>query len=223
MITLTEENYLKTILVLSTEKGYVPVNVLSQELNIKMPTVNSMMKRLADKELVYFEPYKPIRLTEKGKTEAALIVRRHRLTETFLFEKMGLGWEHVHPIAEQIEHIQSALFFDKMDEMLNFPKTDPHGEPIPTKEGVFLPTSQTRLSGHKAGETVCFTAVNDSSEEFLKFLNNKNLKLGTAIKIESIELYDGSLTIAYENRHEILSKIVADKILVEVVTEEKPV
>jgi Mn-dependent transcriptional regulator len=215
MITLTEENYLKNILVLSTEKGYVPVNVLSQELNIKMPTVNSMMKRLADKELVYFEPYKPIRLTEKGKTEAALILRRHRLTETFLFEKMGLGWEHVHPIAEQIEHIQSALFFDKMDEMLNFPKTDPHGEPIPTKEGIFLPPSQTRLSEHKAGETVYFTAVNDSSEEFLKFLNNKNLKLGTAIKIESIELYDGSFTIAYENRHEILSKIVADKILVE--------
>ena len=173
-----------------------------------------MMKRLADKELVYFEPYKPIRLTEKGKTEAALILRRHRLTETFLFERMGLGWEHVHSIAEQIEHIQSALFFDKMDEMLNSPKTDPHGEPIPTKEGVFLPSSQTRLSHHKEGETVCFTAVNDSSEEFLRFLNNKNLKLGTAIKIESIEPYDGSLTVTYDDRKEILTKMVADKMLV---------
>lgn len=214
MISLAEENYLKKLLTLSKETGEVSVNELSLELNIKMPTVNGMMKKLSEKGLVYFERYKPIKLTDEGRKAAAIVLRKHRLTETFLFEKMGMGWEQVHPIAEQIEHIQSSLFFEKMDELLNYPKIDPHGEPIPTDDGQIMEMGYLRLSNHKVGQTVIFSAVNDSSEEFLQFLNKRDLKLGVKIKVIAIEPYDSSLTISYNNKKEVLSKIVCDKILV---------
>lgn len=213
MISLAEENYLKKLLTLSKETGEVSVNELSLELNIKMPTVNGMMKKLSEKGLVYFERYKPIKLTDDGRKAAAVVLRKHRLTETFLFEKMGMGWEQVHPIAEQIEHIQSPLFFEKMDELLNYPKIDPHGEPIPTDDGQIMEMGYLRLSNQKIGETIVFSAVNDSSEEFLQFLNKRDLRLGVKIKIIGIEPYDGSLTISYNNKKEVLSKIVCDKIL----------
>ena len=127
MISLTEENYVKALFNLSNESGEVNVNELSKWLQIKMPTVTSMMKKLAEKKLVHYESYKPLRLTEKGKKEAALIIRKHRLTEMFLVEKMGFGWENVHEIAEQVEHIHSPDFFEKMDELLGFPKMDQIG------------------------------------------------------------------------------------------------
>ena len=129
--SLTEENYLKALFALSNETDEVTVNELSKRLGIKMPTVTSMMKKLAEKKLVNYQSYKPLKLTEKGKKEAGIIIRKHRLTEMFLVEVMGFGWEEVHEIAEQIEHIQSPIFFEKMDEMLGFPKIDPHGSPLP--------------------------------------------------------------------------------------------
>jgi len=135
MYSLTEENYLKALFNLANEAGEVNVNELSKNLAIKMPTVTSMMKKLAAKKLVHYESYKPLRLTEKGKKEAGLIIRKHRLTEMFLTKKMGFGREEVHEIAEQIEHIQAPAFFERMDAMLNFPKVDPHGSPIPDKNG----------------------------------------------------------------------------------------
>lgn len=113
MISQTEENYLKALFNLITAKGEATVNELGKQLNIKMPTVNSMMKRLAEKGLVVYESYKPLHLTSKGKKEAAMIIRKHRLTEMYLVEKMGFGWEEVHDIAEQIEHIQSPAFLRK--------------------------------------------------------------------------------------------------------------
>lgn len=213
MLSLVEENYLKKLLTLSKEREEVAVNELSIELNIKMPSVNGMMKKLSEKGLVYFERYKPIRLTDEGRKAAAAVLRKHRLTETFLFEKMGLGWEEVHPIAEQIEHIQSPIFFEKMDELLNFPKSDPHGEPIPSNDGKIIDLGYSKLSNVKVGQTVLFSAVNDASEEFLRFLNKRDLKLGTQIKIIGVESYDGSLTVSYNNRKEVLSKLVCDKIL----------
>ena len=115
MISLTEENYLKALFNLANDSGEVNVNELSKQLDIKMPTVTSMMKKLAEKKLVHYESYKPLRLTEKGKKEAALVVRKHRLTEMYLVDKMGFGWEEVHDIAEQVEHVRSAAFFDKID------------------------------------------------------------------------------------------------------------
>lgn len=214
MLSLAEENYLKRLLILSKETGEVSVNELSMELKIKMPTVNGMMKKLAEKGLVYFEKYKPIKLTDEGRKEAAVVLRKHRLTETFLFKKMGLGWEQVHPIAEQIEHIQSPLFFEKMDELLNYPKIDPHGEPIPSNDGKICDIESQKLSNIKIGQTVVFSAVNDASEEFLQFLNKRDLRLGAKIKVLNVESYDGSLTITYNNRKEVLSKQVCDKILI---------
>ncbi len=135
MFTLAEENYLKGLFHLANEHGEVGVNDLSRHLGIKMPTVNSMVKKLSDKGLVHYESYKPLRLTLTGRKEAALIIRKHRLTEMFLVEKMGFGWEHIHEIAEQVEHIKSPEFFEKMDELLGYPTTDPHGSPIPDKHG----------------------------------------------------------------------------------------
>jgi DtxR family transcriptional regulator, Mn-dependent transcriptional regulator len=215
MVSLTEENYLKALLNLAKEKGEVNVNELSKHLGIKMPTANSMMKKLAEKKLVIYESYKPLRLTEKGKKTAALIIRKHRLTEMFLVDKMGFGWEQVHTIAEQIEHIHSQEFFEKMDELLGYPKFDPHGSPIPDKNGKMEWISYEALSKCKAGETVKLSGVLDSSDSFLTFLNSKNLKLGIKLSIQSIETYDGSMTLSYSNKsNEVLSALVCEKLLV---------
>src|SRR5690554_6728530 len=200
MRSLAEENYLKAMFNLADAKGEVSVNDLSRHLSIKMPTVNSMMKKLAEKEFVHYESYKPLRLTEKGRKAAALIVRKHRLTEIFLVEKMGFGWEQVHEIAEQIEHIQSSLFFEKMDELLGYPKVDPHGSPIPDKAGKIAWINYTKLSDCSQGETVKLAAVTHSSDDFLKFLNNRELSLGLELKIKSIEDFDGSMVVSYGNK-----------------------
>ncbi|MES2479696.1 MAG: metal-dependent transcriptional regulator [Bacteroidota bacterium] len=215
MVSLTEENYLKALLSLAKEKGEVNVNELSKHLGIKMPTANSMMKKLAEKNLVIYESYKPLRLTEKGRKEAALIIRKHRLTEMFLVDKMGFGWEQVHAIAEQIEHIHSQEFFEKMDELLGFPKFDPHGSPIPDKNGKMEWITYESLTNCKTGDTVTLAAVLDSSDTFLKFLNSKNLKLGSKLTIRSIEAYDGSMTLNYgTKKDEVLSAVVCEKLLV---------
>ncbi|HMH24433.1 MAG TPA: metal-dependent transcriptional regulator [Puia sp.] len=215
MNSQTEENYLKALFNLANDKGEASVNELSKQLNIKMPTVNSMVKKLADKKLVHYESYKPIRLTEKGKKEAALIIRKHRLTEMYLVDKMGFGWEQVHNIAEQIEHIQSPEFFGKMDELLGFPKVDPHGSPIPDQNGKLEWLQYKKLSDCKVKETVTLAAVIHSSDEFLKFLNSRELQLGTTLKIRSVEAFDGSMTVSYGKRKsEMLSLPACDRLLV---------
>lgn len=216
MNSLTEENYLKALFNLAQERGEVNVNELSKHLGIKMPTVTSMMKKLSEKKLVSYESYKPLKLTEKGRREAALVIRKHRLTEMFLVEKMGFGWEQVHEIAEQMEHIHAAEFFDKMDELLGYPKYDPHGSPIPDKNGKMEWIHYVKLSDCRAGETVKLVAVTHSSDEFLKFLNSRELKLGTKVKIRSVEEFDGSMMVSYGRRiSEHLSGIVCDRLLVE--------
>ncbi|WP_299251635.1 metal-dependent transcriptional regulator [uncultured Cytophaga sp.] len=215
MISQTEENYLKALFNLEQAKGEASVNDISKQLDIKMPTVTSMIKRLAEKALVHYESYKPVTLTDLGKKEAALIIRKHRLTEMFLVEKMGFGWEEVHEIAEHIEHIPSQRFFDKMDDMLNYPTIDPHGSPIPDKNGNLIEEKFVTLSDCTVGNTFVFSAVGSSSEEFLRFLSSRNLILGTRIKILSIEAFDGSMTVQYDHRlAEVLSNKVCEKILV---------
>lgn len=217
MNSLVEENYLKALFHLSKNGvGEVNVKDLSENLEIKMPTVNSMMKKLTEKGLVHYEIYKPLRLTEKGIHKAALIVRKHRLTEMFLVEKMGVGWEHVHEIAEQIEHIKSDLFFDKMDELLNYPKVDPHGSPIPDKDGNLKAINYKKLTDLKVGDEVEICAVTFSSEDFLKFLNTKNICLGDRLKIQLIEEFDGTMQVVFlkNDKIETFSKIVTNKLLV---------
>lgn len=216
MNSLAEENYLKAMFSLSNDKGEVNVNDLSKRLEIKMPTVTSMMKKLATKKLVHYESYKPLKLTDKGKKEAALIIRKHRLTEMFLVEKMGFGWEQVHEIAEQIEHIQSLEFFAKMDELLGFPKLDPHGSPIPDKNGKIIWKEYSKLSECKVGETLKLSAVINTSNEFLKFLNSRELSLGVKMKIKSVEPFDNTMVVSYGKRlSETLSHTVCDRLLVE--------
>lgn len=214
MNSLTEENYLKAIFHLLDPENQVTVNELSKFLQIKMPSVNSMMKKFADKNWVIYETYKPIRVTELGRKEAAIVVRKHRLTEMFLVEKMGFGWENVHEIAEQLEHVHSEDFFDKMDEILNFPKVDPHGEPIPDKDGIIITQNLKKLSECKINETVILTSVTISTDDFLNYLNQRNLALGAEILIKNIEKFDGSMQIDFSDRTEVLSKMVCEKLLV---------
>lgn len=214
MNSLTEENYLKAIFHLLNTENQVTVNELSKFLQIKMPSVNSMMKKFADKNWVIYETYKPIKVTELGRKEAAIVVRKHRLTEMFLVEKMGFGWENVHEIAEQLEHVHSEDFFDKMDEILNFPKVDPHGEPIPDKDGIIITQNLKKLSECKINETVILTSVTISTDDFLNYLNQRNLALGAEILIKNIEKFDGSMQIEFSDRTEVLSKMVCEKLLV---------
>ena len=219
MISQTEENYLKALYSLTYLKGDATVNEISKRLDIKMPTVNSMMKKLADKGFVHYESYKPLRLTEEGKKEAALIIRKHRLTEMYLFQKMGFAWDEVHQIAEQVEHIHSPEFFSKMDELLGYPTVDPHGSPIPDQNGVMPLENYVFLNTCKAGDMVTLMAVQPSSKELLQYLTAKNLELGTTLTIKSIEPFDESLTVTYKDRPiEVLSSKVTATLLVRVIT-----
>lgn len=216
MNSLTEENYLKALFNLSNKSGEVNVNDLSKQLDIKMPTVTSMMKKLSAKKLVHYESYKPLRLTDKGKKEAVVIIRKHRLTEMFLVQKMEFGWEDVHEIAEQVEHIQSPEFFEKMDELLGYPKLDPHGSPIPDKNGKMVWKEYSKLSECKTGDTIKLAAVINTSVEFLKFLNSRELRLGVKVKIKTIEPFDNTMIVSYgKHLSETLSHTVCERLLVE--------
>jgi DtxR family Mn-dependent transcriptional regulator len=212
--TLTEENYLKALFHVVDHEGKVTINELSKFLNVKMPSVNNMMKKFAEKNWVIYETYKPLKVTEKGHREAALVVRKHRLTEMFLVKKMNFGWENVHEIAEQLEHVHSTVFFDKMDEILDYPKFDPHGEPIPDKDGNIISQDLQKLSHCKVGEIVIFTSVTLSDDAFLNYLTERNLLLNKKISILKIEGFDKSFTVEVDGKQEILSRKATDKILV---------
>lgn len=216
MNTLTEENYLKAFFHLANDKNEVAVNEISKFLQVKMPTVNNMMKKFAEKKWIVYESYKPIKITESGRKEAALVVRKHRLTEMFLVKIMNFGWETVHEIAEQLEHVHSPIFFDKMDEILQYPKVDPHGEPIPDKEGNIIAQDLIKLSQCQPGKTYVFSAVTISDDDFLTYLNEKKLHLGQLIHLKKIEKYDQSMTIEMDGTTEILSAMVCEKLLMKV-------
>ncbi len=215
MNSFTEENYLKAMFNLSEKFGEVTVNELSKSLNIKMPTVNSMVKKLSAKGFLNYQTYKPIQLTEEGKKEALGIIRKHRLTEMFLVEKMGFGWEEVHEVAEQIEHIHSPKFFAKMDELLDFPTVDPHGSPIPDATGKIRWNSYETLNSFQPGDRLKLVAVTNSNDEFLKYLNSKSLVLETEIEILEKETFDQSLTVRFSGEKIVLSPKVTERLLVE--------
>ena len=217
MASYTEENYLKALYNLSNAQGEVSISDLANSLKVSMPTANSMVKSLQKSDWAVYEKYKPVMLTPKGKKEAALIVRKHRLTEMFLVKKMGFGWQEVHEVAEQIEHIHAPKFFERMDEMLGYPTVDPHGSPIPDHQGRIQKMSYTSLSSCKAGQIVQLTALTNSSTEFLKFLNSRKLALGTQLNVLSREAYDHSLVVSYDQHpQETLSEKVSERLLVRV-------
>lgn len=192
MMTLTEENYLKALFHLSVENPEVSVLDLSKSLDIKMPTVNSMVKKLASKGLVRYEKYKPLQLTEEGRRSAGLIIRKHRLVEMFLVEKMGFGWDEVHEVAEQLEHIRSPKLFQKIDEILNHPKTDPHGSPIPDEKGEIAVQNFVSLSDCPPGVLYRFMAVGSSDDRFLRQIDRLGFKLGDTIRILETMDFDQS-------------------------------
>lgn len=215
MRTLAEENYLKAIYNLSQHESGATASKLSEKLNVKLPTINSMVNKLAEKELVEYQKYKGFILTAKGQKYALEVIRKHRLTELFLVKIMGFGWEEVHDIAEEVEHIKSPAFFEKMDLILSNPKFDPHGTPIPDKEGKLPKNTLKQLSSIEVGKTITFVAVSDSSTDFLSYLSRVGLTLYSTIQIIDRELFDGLLKIEINKQIITLSGQVADKILVE--------
>lgn len=218
MASQTEENYLKSLFNLSNEKNEVNISDLAARMEVSMPTVNSMVKTLQKNDLLLYEKYKPVTLTPKGKIEAVLIIRKHRLTEMFLVNKMGFGWEEVHEIAEQVEHIHAPKFFERMDEMMGFPTIDPHGSPIPDKQGRIQEVNYLSLSDCKIEQSVILAALTNSSTEFLEFLNSRDLGLGTELKIKSIEPYDKSMVVSYAGHSsETLSEKVCERLLMRVI------
>lgn len=192
MMTWTEENYLKALHRLSLSNEPITVKRIAGLLDIKMPSVNSMAKNLAKKKLIRYEKYKAIELTEKGKKQALLILRKHRLTELFLKNVMGLGWEEVHDIAEQVEHIQSERFFSRIDEMLGHPEFDPHGEPIPDLNGKLPSYKAFLLSDCAEGKKYKLSGVLDHDVSFLTYLNSIGLTLGATIEVLAVREFDRS-------------------------------
>ncbi len=217
MASQTEENYLKALFNLANPEGEINISDLAQQLEVSMPTANSMVKNLQKRGLVQYEKYKPVKLTAVGKKEAALIIRKHRLTEMFLVNKMGFGWEEVHEIAEQVEHIHSPKLFERMDEMMGFPTVDPHGSPIPDKQGRIQNLQLKSLIEANPGQEAVLSALADSSTEFLQYLNSRDLKLGTELKILSKEPFDQSMIVSYGSvEKETLSQKVCEKLLVKI-------
>lgn len=211
----TEENYLKALFSLANDALEVSVSDLSQALSVSNPTTNSMVKRLSEKGWVDYKKYRPIKITAKGMVMAAAIIRKHRLTEMYLVDKMGFGWEEVHEIAEQIEHIQSPAFFQRMDEILGSPITDPHGSPIPDKDGKIHHHNYSPLSTIRAGKKVVVKGLNDSSKEFLQYLNSNGIELGIILEIVRIESFDQTMEIVLPDRsHLVLSTEATKRLLV---------
>lgn len=216
MVSYTKENYIKALYFLHLQNEEISLSDLGKELQVSKPTANDMVKKLKAEGIVISEKYKPIRITEKGKKQASTIIRKHRLSEMFLSQIMKFGWEEVHEIAEELEHIKTEKFFDRMDKLLGYPKTDPHGSPIPDKEGNFNRPNYKRLSEIPIGTTVKVKALRKSSTDFLLFLNRKAIQLDTIIKIDDIESFDQSYTVSYDNFSKVvLGKSVCNRILVE--------
>lgn len=212
----TKENYLKAIYHLSDEEGLVSISDLSREMDVSYPTTNSMVKNLKEIGWVKYRKYKPLQLTDKGRKAAALIIRKHRIAEMYLVERMGFGWEEVHDIAEEMEHIGSEALFDRMHELLNSPEVDPHGSPIPRKDGAIFPNSYQRLSDIAPGQRVCLKALERGSTELMLFLNRKQIKLGTELKVLRMEPFDRSLEVAYDDTAAMtLSAEICRQLLVE--------
>ena len=216
MASNIKENYIKALFYLHQKNEDISLSDLGEELQVSKPTANEMIKKLQGESIVISKKYKPIRITKKGKQCAAEIIRKHRLSEMFLMQIMKFGWEEVHEIAEELEHIKTDKLFDRMDELMGFPTTDPHGSPIPDKNGNFNKPEYKRLSQMPVNSSITVKALRDSSTDFLLYLNNKEIQLNTKIEIKHVESFDGSLTISYDgNSNVVLGKSVCDRILVD--------
>ena len=213
MVTLSEENYLKTIYHLGKQGSEaVSTNAIAEQMETKASSVTDMVKKLAEKDLANYKKYQGVSLTKLGRLMAASVVRKHRLWEVFLVEKLNFSWDEVHDVAEQLEHIKSEKLINELDSFLEFPTHDPHGDPIPDKNGSLAKNTSVSILEMGRGVEGTLTHVKDSSDIFLKYLDKNNLALGDKIKVIEIEPFDNSVKIETNTKQIIISKHVAENL-----------
>jgi len=211
----SEENYLKTIFHLQTKDDNVSTNELAERLQAKPASITDMMKKLKTRKLVNYQPYQGFRLTPEGKKVALSIIRRHRLWEYFLAEKLKFNWDEVHEVAEQLEHVSSKKLIDKLDEYLAFPKFDPHGDPIPDTNGKMETGKQISLSELPINKSARISFVANQSELLLEHLNEKKINIGASVVVKRKFDYDDSLEIKLDNKLQLtISNQLAKNIFV---------
>jgi len=216
MLTRSEENYLKTIFHLSEGgKREVNTNSVAESLNTKPASVSDMIKKLSSKSLLSYQKYKGVNVSDQGKTEALKVIRKHRLWEVFLVDKLKFNWDEVHEIAEQLEHIKSPDLVNRLDQFLGYPTVDPHGDPIPDEHGEINIGAQVSLADADLNSRCMVVAVDDANSALLKHLDRIKIQLGTRFKIiEKID-FDSSILIQIEGGSEIfLSKKITNCIMV---------
>ncbi|GAA4246813.1 metal-dependent transcriptional regulator [Winogradskyella psychrotolerans] len=210
MITLTEENYIKAIYHLSSNgEKTVNTNAIASAMQTKASSVTDMIKKLSEKNYADYKKYQGVTLTDDGRRVAVNIIRKHRLWEVFLVEKLNFSWDEVHEVAEHLEHIKSEKLIDELDAFLEFPTYDPHGDPIPDKEGNFKHIEKIVLAKAEVGSTYKCVGVDDTSSKFLKYLDSNNIALGTIITVKHKEPFDNSIKIALEHSEIVVSQSVA--------------
>ncbi len=216
MLSYTEENYLKALLriTLDHESEEVGTNELALQLDVKPATVSDMLKKLKEKQLIDYQKYGKITLTTNGRKHAMEVLRKHRLWETFLYEKLDFTWDEVHEVAEQLEHIQSLKLVNKLDKFLNFPEFDPHGDPIPNENGEMKIHFKKNLSEINTGSMCKMVAVKDNSSTFLKYVEEVGLHINKTIKVISIQEYDAMMQIEINNKIISVSHQFTENILV---------
>tara|TARA_R110001592_G_scaffold14358_11_gene64366 strand:- start:4941 stop:5597 length:657 start_codon:yes stop_codon:yes gene_type:complete len=210
MITLTEENYIKAIYHLSNNgEKTVNTNAIASAMQTKASSVTDMIKKLSEKNYADYKKYQGVTLTDDGRRVAVNIIRKHRLWEVFLVEKLNFSWDEVHEVAEHLEHIKSDKLIDELDAFLEFPTHDPHGDPIPDKEGNFKHIEKIVLAKAEVGSTYKCVGVDDTSSKFLKYLDSNHIALGTIITVKHKEPYDNSIKLTLENSEIVVSQSVA--------------
>ncbi|WP_028892138.1 metal-dependent transcriptional regulator [Tenacibaculum sp. 47A_GOM-205m] len=216
MFSQSEENYIKTIYHLEADfKKGISTNAIAKKLDTKASSVTDMIKKLSEKDVVTYKKYQGVTLTDFGKKTAANIVRKHRLWEVFLVDKLNFSWDEVHEVAEQLEHIKSPKLINELDAFLDYPKRDPHGDPIPDKEGNLQVIEKSLLSTLKEDEMGVCVGVDDSSSEFLRFLDKQGVALGKQIKVKEKEPFDGSLVIEMDGKTLSVSNKIASNLYIQ--------
>ena len=215
MNSQSEEDYLKALYHLETDYDAVSTNSIADYLDMKPSSVTDMLKKLAEKKFINYEKYKGTSLTKKGRLIALSIIRKHRLWETFLVEKLGFGWDQVHIIAEQLEHIKSEELIENLDNFLGNPKYDPHGDPIPNKDGKIEKMNQKLLVELKADQKGIITGVKKGTTSLLNYLDKEKIKLGDSVKVIEILEFDGTYIVEINKRKLTFSEKICQNLLLE--------
>lgn len=215
MNSQSEEDYLKALYHLEMDFDAVSTNSIADYLDMKPSSVTDMLKKLAEKKFINYQKYKGTSLTKKGKLIALSIIRKHRLWETFLVDKLGFGWDQVHIIAEQLEHIKSEELIENLDNFLGNPKYDPHGDPIPNKDGEIEKMNQKLLVELKASQKGIITGVKKGTASLLNYLDKEKVKLGDSIKVIEILEFDGTYIVEINKRKLTFSEKICQNLLLE--------